>query len=90
MSVGQGFFNLIFQKDGIKRLAARRELVCQSCPFKFEVPYAGCGMCGCYRPAKQMDINEKCPLDKWDKPLQNAKELQENNELTRIINKMLQ
>lgn len=72
----EGFWNFLFKKRKIEKIARKRMDVCRKCP---EIDYVGtkcevkgthpcCGICGCSLAFKIRSIDEDndCPMGYWN------------------------
>lgn len=68
MEIKDGYTNLIFKKERIEEIAARRGAICANCG---ELNKAGfylyCDLCCCYMPAKLRSPESECKIAKWGK-----------------------
>lgn len=70
-----GYWNMLFPKPSIEKLAKYRMSICNTCPhkgyyyftlFKFKLwKISKCNRCGCVLNAKTRSLEAKCPINKW-------------------------
>ena len=63
-SIYDGWKHLIWKDPEVEKIAKERAKVCADCGLNRN---GFCKQCGCYLSAKIRSIEEKCPLDKWNK-----------------------
>ncbi len=72
--IKDGYTNLLFKKEEIEAMAAKRGSICAGCG---ELNRAGfylyCDLCGCYVPAKLRSPESECKAGKWGKETKDAK-----------------
>ena len=63
-SIFDGWKHLIWKDKEVEKIAKDRAEICADCGLNRN---GFCKQCECYLSAKIRSVEEKCPLDKWNK-----------------------
>lgn len=66
-NISNVLFNLMKKQLGllspkVEKIAETRLKICDTCSQRVNNT---CGQCGCLLAAKTVDLNSKCPINKW-------------------------
>lgn len=69
----EGWTNVVFKKDDVETLAAKRLEICEACEWhsknnntaKIKRPDDHCTKCGCPLMSKTRCVSCACPIEKW-------------------------
>ncbi len=68
-TIAEGFANLAFGGEKVKKVAKRRKNICDACPKSEFGKSRYCklsnGGCGCYLPALRAAMSDACRDGKW-------------------------